>query len=97
MKTREIVYALASRVPKGKATTYAEIARKAKTSPRAAGRILSANRDPKIPCHRVVCSDCSIGGYNRGVGKKIKILEQEGVAIKGGKVSPALLFLFPGQ
>jgi len=37
------------------------------------------NRDPKIPCHRVIRSDGSIGGYNRGEREKIKILKREGV------------------
>lgn len=50
------VYELARRVPKGKVTTYGEIARKL-GNPRWARQVgwaLHQNRDPKNPCHRVV-------------------------------------------
>ena len=33
---------------------------------RAVGNILHQNYNPQIPCHRVIRSDGSIGGYNRG-------------------------------
>lgn len=36
---------------------------------------------PQIPCHRVIRSDGKIGGYNRGVVHKRKILQKEGVLI----------------
>jgi len=60
--------------------TYKQVAEAAGNSGafRAVGNILAKNYDPKIPCHRVVKSDGSIGGYNRGVYKKIQILKAEG-------------------
>ena len=79
---RDKVYALVKAIPRGKVATYAEIARAAGTSPRAVGSILHANHDPSIPCHRVVRSDGSPGGYNRGAELKIRILESEGVVAK---------------
>lgn len=46
---------------------------------RAVARILANNYDPTIPCHRVIRSDGSLGGYNRG-GEKVKraVLCREG-------------------
>jgi methylated-DNA-[protein]-cysteine S-methyltransferase len=39
-----------------------------------------------IPCHRVVKSDGTIGGYFYGHQVKTKMLSDEGVAIKNGKI-----------
>lgn len=54
---------------------------------RAAGNALHRNTHPiVVPCHRVVKSDGSLGGYGGGVNAKIKILTKEGVIIKHGKI-----------
>lgn len=73
------VYEVVSKIPKGKTLSYKEVAKKA-GSPnafRAVGNILNKNYDPKIPCHRVIKSDGSLGGYNRGTLNKEKILKKE--------------------
>lgn len=75
-RVREIVRA----IPKGKTLSYGEVAAAA-GSPRAAravGSIMKNNYDKAVPCHRVIKSDGSIGGYNRG-GSKVKkrLLEAE--------------------
>ncbi|MDR3558272.1 MAG: MGMT family protein [Candidatus Pacebacteria bacterium] len=44
---------------------------------RAVGNILNKNYDPTIPCHRVVRSDGTLGGYNRGAKKKMEMLKEE--------------------
>ena len=74
-KVKEVV----KKIPIGKTLTYKQVATKAgnKKASRAVGNILNKNYDPSIPCHRVVRSDGKIGGYNRGVDKKKKILEKE--------------------
>ncbi len=45
---------------------------------RAVGNILKRNRSRKVPCHRVICSDGSLGGYNKGEEKKKEALKKEG-------------------
>jgi len=70
-----------AKIPKGKTMTYREVALKA-GSPRAfraVGNILNKNHNPAIPCHRVVRSDGTFGGYNRGAELKKKILTSEGI------------------
>lgn len=74
------VHTVVSQIPKGETMTYKEVAQAA-GSPRAyraVGTVLSKNYDPDIPCHRVIRSDGTLGGYNRG-GPKAKhtLLEEE--------------------
>lgn len=74
------VRAVVAQIPKGKTMTYKEVAERA-GSPRAfraVGNILNKNFDPNIPCHRVVRSDGTTGGYNRGAKRKREILQEEG-------------------
>jgi len=78
---------LVSKIKRGRVTTYKVIADKLKSGPRAVGRAVGANPRPVvIPCHRVVMSDGSLGGYSGGVRKKIALLGREGIRIKGGKI-----------
>ena len=82
------VLEIVKRVPKGKVMTYTEVAQ-ATASPkawRAVGNILNKNFDSKIPCYRVIRSDRKIGGFNRGIKKKIALLKREGVKTKNKKV-----------
>lgn len=77
---RAKVLEVVKRIPKGKTMTYAEVARKA-GSPRAyraVGNIMNKNRDPQVPCHRVVRSDGTVGGYAFGSERKEAILKKEG-------------------
>lgn len=77
-KTR--VLFLVSKIPKGTTMTYKEVARLAGRphAYRAVGNILNKNYDFSIPCHRVIRSDGTLGGYNRGVARKRKLLRDEG-------------------
>ena len=87
---QSLVLEFTSKIPKGKVTTYKELARaigKPKAW-RAVANALATNPHPiRIPCHRVVRSDGNIGGYELGTKKKIELLRSEGVEIKGNKVS----------
>jgi len=83
------VFSLVKRIPKGKISTYKQIAIKLK-KPKAArliGKILSKNKHLiKIPCHRIVKSNGSIGGFILGEKKKSLLLKKEGIKIKKGKI-----------
>jgi methylated-DNA-[protein]-cysteine S-methyltransferase len=77
------------KIPKGKVSTYKEIAKfmKNPNSSRAVGNALNKNPDTKFtPCHRVVKSNGEVGGYAKGTKKKILILKKEGVEIINGKI-----------
>ncbi len=74
-KVLDVVYS----IPAGTTLSYKEVAQLA-GSPRAfraVGTIMKQNYDPAIPCHRVICSDGSLGGYNGGQEKKKALLEAE--------------------
>lgn len=76
----ELVRKVVRKIPKGETLTYKEVAKRAGRpgAARAVGTIMSHNFDPQIPCHRVVRSDGTMGGYNRGgVAMKAKILKRE--------------------
>lgn len=79
----EKCYSIILKVPKGKVTTYKEIAKKLNSKAyRAVGNAMNKNPyAPKVPCHRVVNSNGSIGGFASGVKKKIEMLRKEGVEI----------------
>jgi len=77
------------RVPKGKITTYGELAKAVglKNGQRAIGRIMNKNPFPVIvPCHRVVNSNGKIGGYAYGQDVKNKMLTKEVIEIQNGKI-----------
>ena len=74
------VYETVKKIPRGKVLTYKQVAELAgrPRAFRAVGNVLNKNRDPRIPCHRVIRSDGKIGGYNQGIKKKALLLYKEG-------------------
>lgn len=82
------VWALCKKIPKGKISTYKEIARAMNTNAyRAVGNALNKNPyAPIVPCHRVVNSDGRIGGFAYGSRKKITLLRKEGIRIKKARI-----------
>lgn len=74
------VFKVVRKIPKGNALTYKEVAKLAgrPRAWRAVGNILNKNRNPAIPCHRVVPSNGTPGGYNKGPKKKLELLIAEG-------------------
>jgi len=73
---------IVAKIPKGQVLTYKEVAEKAGNPQafRAVANIMAANYDPEIPCHRVIRSDGTLGGYNRGgIDAKRAILHSEGI------------------
>jgi methylated-DNA-[protein]-cysteine S-methyltransferase len=93
MNFDEKVWKLMERIPKGRVTTYGEIARKLDTKAyRAVGNACRKNPyAPRVPCHRVVRSDGSIGGFGgktsgKSVEDKTRMLRNEDVEVKDGKI-----------
>ncbi len=95
MNFRERVYSVVRAIPKGKVTTYGEIAAVLNTRGfQAIGQALRCNPySPLVPCHRVVKSDGSLGGFKgkkegKEIEEKTKLLEGEGVRIDQGHINP---------
>ncbi|MGD0423932.1 MAG: MGMT family protein [Candidatus Bathyarchaeia archaeon] len=93
MSFSERVWKLMATIPRGKVTTYRFIAKKLKTNAyRAVGNACRNNPyAPRVPCHRVVKSDGTIGGFagktsGKTVQKKVELLRREGVQVKDGKI-----------
>ncbi len=77
---KEKVLEVVKRIPEGETLTYKEVATLSGSpdASRAVGNILKQNYDKDIPCHRVIRSDGSFGGYNRGARRKEILLRKEG-------------------
>src|SRR5690242_11391957 len=78
---QEAVWRELRKIPAGETRSYAEIAA-AIGHPKAVRAVGSANGDNHvcvlIPCHRVIRSDGSLGGYGGGIERKKKLLASEG-------------------
>lgn len=81
-------YSLLKKVPRGRVVTYKEIARKlGSRGYRAVGNAMNRNKDLiNIHCYKVVKSDGSVGGYSKGVKKKIELLRKGGILVKNNKI-----------
>ena len=77
-------------IPKGMVTTYFEIANSLNSKGyRAVGNAMANNPNPIFtPCHRVVRSDGTLGGYSYSLGikTKIELLKEEGLLIHNNKI-----------
>ncbi|KAF3899220.1 putative Methylated-DNA--protein-cysteine methyltransferase [Trichophyton interdigitale] len=84
---RRRVYRTLLSVPKGQWTTYAMLSAHLSSSARAIGNAMKTNPfAPEVPCHRVLASNRTIGGYKGSWGnggsyavEKTKLLRGEGV------------------
>jgi methylated-DNA-[protein]-cysteine S-methyltransferase len=77
-KYAQSVIKIVSLIPIGYAASYGSVAKVSGGSPRAVGRIMARNPfAPIIPCHRVVCSDMTLGGYGGGLNVKLDLLKRE--------------------
>ena len=65
-------------IPLGYITSYGSIAKAVGGGPRAVGNIMaSIPFAPIVPCHRVVKSDFTLGGYGGGLEVKVELLSHE--------------------
>ena len=83
------VYAALKEIPSGRVITYAALARRLGCrSPRAIGQALRANPfAPQVPCHRVIASDLTPGGFQGrksgpALAKKLRLLAGEGIRFR---------------
>lgn len=73
-------------IPRGRVMTYGDLAAKAGVprGARAVGNVMAGNPFPLIiPCHRVIRSDGTLGGFGGGLAMKKALLAMEGVAFDG--------------
>ena len=86
----EKVYAALKKVPKGKVTTYKELAKAVRSRAyRAVGTAMKTNKDlAHIHCYRVVRNDGSIGEYSApgGTARKAALLKADGIEITNGRI-----------
>ncbi len=99
----ERAYTLLRKVPKGKVTTYKALAEALGTKAyRAVGQAMRCNPyAPHVPCHRVVSSDGSIGGFSgkktgKAIQNKIEMLKKEGIWFEGRRIRDFERVLFLG-
>jgi len=99
---QNLVYEALLKIPRGRVTTYKILARRIKCrSCRAVGQALRRNPfAPKVPCHRIIASDLTPGGFQghktgKPVEQKLRLLGSEGVAFhKGRLANPDLIYRF---
>lgn len=77
------------KVPPGYVTSYGAVAKAAGGGPRAVGQIMAKNPfAPICPCHRVVRSDLTLGGYGGGLDLKLAFLKRERHGYSSNKEIP---------
>ena len=81
---QRLVYQAVCRIPTGRVRSYQWVARRI-GRPRAARAVGTAlNRNPfapRVPCHRVVRADGSLGGFAGGPARKRRLLRREGACV----------------
>ena len=79
-------------IPRGEVTTYGELARATKSSPRAIGQVMRHNEHPETyPCYKCVSASGKVHGYSgclKGskVNRKIELLRKDGIEIKNNRI-----------
>ena len=84
---QKLIYRELIKVPFGNTRSYKELAEAVglRGGARAVGTALKNNPIPIIiPCHRIIKSDGSLGGFNSGVEWKKRLLRLEGIKIGRG-------------
>ena len=98
------VYQVISRIPRGRVSTYKIVAAQVRCkSCRAVGQALRRNPfAPQVPCHRVIASDLTLGGFagrrqGAEIRRKERMLAAEGVHFRDGRLADSRrVFKFTG-
>ena len=96
------VYEAVRTIPRGKVSTYKLVAKHLRCgSSQAIGQALKRNPfAPEMPCHRVVSSALTLGGFNgqregTELARKRRMLDEEGVRFdESGAVKQTSVFEF---
>lgn len=93
----KLVFKKVGQIPLGKVTTYQLIA-KSLGKPKAARAVGNAlNKNPwlvKIPCHRAVGTDGSLGGYRLGQKRKKQLLQKERIEFRANRIQDLKKYLY---
>jgi methylated-DNA-[protein]-cysteine S-methyltransferase len=88
-----------AKIPLGYVASYGSIAKAVGGGPRAVGNVMASNPfAPIIPCHRVVKSDFTLGGYGGGLKTKLELLSREKRGFSSStevEIDEGLLQVFP--
>jgi O-6-methylguanine DNA methyltransferase len=88
-------------IPVGYVTSYGAVAKAIGGSARAVGNAMASNPfAPIVPCHRVISSDFTLGGYGGGLVAKHEFLKREGrghIEQREILVNKSKLKLFPTE
>jgi methylated-DNA-[protein]-cysteine S-methyltransferase len=87
------------KIPKGKVTTYQELAHALETRAyRAVGTAMAKNEFlGTYPCYKVIKTNGEVGEYAGQQPKKIELLEKDGIIIKNKKVQNLNEVLFRSE
>jgi methylated-DNA-[protein]-cysteine S-methyltransferase len=82
------VLAVVRRVPRGRVSTYGDVAALAgrPRAWRAVGTIMRECRDPSVPCHRVIAAGGALGGFGGSLQLKRERLRAEGIDVGVARV-----------
>ncbi len=101
MDKTQAIYNLVSKIPKGKVSTYGQIAHiLGIKNPRYIGRVLHQNPNPvKIPCHRVVNSKGEVAQKYAFGGPEAQMhkLQNEGIIFQSHRLNLKKYRWFPGN
>ena len=108
MNFSEKVRELCKKVPRGRVTTYKDLAEALGTKAyRAVGNamnrnpygILKCSSGKMVPCHRVVDSKGYLHGFAHGLKKKAELLRKEGIKVENNAIKDfeKVLYRFPGK
>lgn len=88
MNFNEKVWNITKRIPKGKVTTYKEIAKALNSKAyKAVGNALNKNPHSNVPCHRVISTSGHLQGFAKGLKQKAILLKKEGIEIKNNRIN----------
>jgi len=89
MNLFEYTYNLVRQIPRGRVSTYGEVAKALGDiiASRAVGRMMNQNPNAdNMPCYKIVYSDGRLGGFGLGIDDKIRRLKNDNIIVDNGKI-----------